>query len=67
MVTVLAALTGLMLAEMGLPLINAAGGLTLAINYAVVVPALILLSLVVGIAAGLYPAVLLSRFRVRPY
>ncbi|MBZ6382245.1 ABC transporter permease [Sphingomonas sanguinis] len=62
LVTVLAALIGLMLAEVGLPLINAAGGLTLAINYAVVVPALILLSLVVGIAAGLYPAVLLSRF-----
>lgn len=57
-----AALLGLMLAELGLPLVNAAGGLSLTMPYAVVVPALALLVLVVGILAGLYPAVLLSRF-----
>ncbi|WP_322966261.1 FtsX-like permease family protein [Sphingomonas fuzhouensis] len=58
----LAALGGLILAELGLPLINAAGGLKLALDYAVVIPALVALALVVGVAAGLYPAVLLSRF-----
>jgi len=62
LVAVLAALGGLILAELGLPPINAAGGLTLALDYAVVVPALALLALVVGGLAGLYPAVLLSRF-----
>ena len=44
------------------PVINAAGGLMLTIPYAVVVPALALLAIVVGVAAGLYPALLLSRF-----
>ena len=57
-----AALMGLMLAEMGLPLINAAGGISLTMPYGVVVPALALLVLIVGIVAGLYPAVLLARF-----
>jgi putative ABC transport system permease protein len=58
-----AALLGLVLAEIGLPLINAAGGLTLAIPYVVVVPGLVVLSLVVGVLAGFYPAVLLARFQ----
>jgi len=57
-----AALVGLILAELGLPLVNAAGGLSLVIPYGVVVPALAALVLVVGIMAGLYPAVLLARF-----
>lgn len=57
-----AALAGLILAELGLPLVNAAGGLSLAIPYGVVVPALVALALIVGIVAGLYPAVLLARF-----
>ncbi len=58
----LAALIGLMLAELSLPLVNAAGGLSLTIPYLVVVPLLMLLVLVVGIAAGFYPALLLSRY-----
>lgn len=61
----IAALLGLALAEAGLPLVNAAGGLTLAIHYVtpdgVVLP-LIVLVLLVGLAAGAYPALLLSRF-----
>lgn len=57
-----AALIGLILTELGLPLINAAGGLTLAIPYRIVAPALAGLVLCVGVIAGLYPAVLLSRF-----
>ncbi|MEP9403152.1 ABC transporter permease [Sphingomonas silueang] len=57
-----AALVGLILAELGLPLVNAAGGLVLTIPYAVVVPALVVLALVVGAAAGAYPALLLSRY-----
>lgn len=60
--TALAALVALALAELGLPLVNAAAGLALSIPYATVVPALLVLSIVVGIGAGLYPAVLLSRF-----
>ncbi|MEI5687591.1 FtsX-like permease family protein [Sphingomonas kyungheensis] len=57
----LAALLGLILAELGLPLVNAAGGLSLTIPYTLVVPALIALAVVIGIAAGFYPAVLLAR------
>lgn len=57
-----AALIGLIIGELGLPFVNAAGGLSLAIPYAIVVPALMALVIVVGIVAGLYPAVLLSRF-----
>jgi len=58
----LAGLAGLILAEVGLPLVNAAGGLSLAIPYAQVVPLLAALALVLGVVAGLYPALLLSRF-----
>ncbi|WP_242098621.1 ABC transporter permease [Sphingomonas sp. CROZ-RG-20F-R02-07] len=58
----LAALVGLILAETGLPMVNAAGGLSLAVPYTIVVPALAALVLIVGIMAGLYPAVLLARF-----
>lgn len=57
-----AALVGLILAELGLPLVNAAGGLSLTVPYIIVVPALALLTLMVGCIAGFYPAVLLSRF-----
>jgi putative ABC transport system permease protein len=61
----IAALLGLALAEAGLPLVNAAGGLQIGIDYVgrngVLLP-LILLVLVVGAFAGAYPAVLLSRF-----
>lgn len=57
-----AALVGLILAELGLPLVNAAGGLPLSIPYPVVVPALGGLAIIVGLAAGVYPALLLSRF-----
>ncbi|MGN7161625.1 ABC transporter permease [Sphingomonas sp. SAFR-052] len=58
----IAALGGLILAELGLPLVNAAGGLSLTIPYEVVVPALALLTVIVGVLAGVYPAILLSRF-----
>ncbi|MXO64791.1 ABC transporter permease [Altericroceibacterium endophyticum] len=59
----LASLLGLILAELGLPLINAAGGLSLTIPYALVVPALVLLTLVAGFLAGIYPALVLSRYQ----
>lgn len=59
---VLAALLGLTLAEAGLPLVNAAGGTALAIPYGWVLPLLGGVTLVVGLAAGLYPALVLSRF-----
>jgi len=57
-----AALLGLILAELGLPLINAAGGLSLTMPYALVVPLLALLALIVGTGAGFYPAIVLARF-----
>jgi len=57
-----AAVIGLALAELGLPFANAAGGLSLSIPYLTVVPALAVLTLVVGLLAGLYPAAILSRF-----
>jgi putative ABC transport system permease protein len=58
----IAALLGLIIAEMGLPMVNAVGGLSLTVPYLTVVPVLALLILIVGIAAGFYPAVLLARF-----
>lgn len=62
MTVAIAALIGLILAELGLPLVNAAGGLALSIPYGLVVPALVLLVLIVGVAAGFYPALLLSGY-----
>ena len=59
---VIAALAGLIIAELGLPMVNAAGGLSLTVPYLTVVPVLALLVLIVGVAAGFYPAVLLARF-----
>jgi putative ABC transport system permease protein len=58
----LAALAGLILTELGLPLVNAAGGLSLVIPYSLVVPLLAALALLVGVVAGFYPALLLSTF-----
>ena len=62
----LAALIGLALAELALPFLNAAGGTKLALDYVggdSIVPLMLLLVLVVGGIAGLYPAFLLSSFR----
>lgn len=62
----LATLLGLALAELALPMINAIGGTALGLTYwgeASILPALLLLVLGVGLAAGLYPALVLSRFR----
>ncbi len=62
----LAALIGLALAELALPLVNAVGGMTLSIAYfgaGSVLPPLALMVLVVGVIAGIYPAIVLTRFR----
>ncbi len=63
--TAIAAFVGLVLAECSVPLINAAAGLTLHIDYfgrdGVLLPMLVLV-LVVGNVAGIYPALVLSRF-----
>ncbi|MCA0979359.1 ABC transporter permease [Qipengyuania flava] len=58
-----ASLLGLILAELGLPFVNAAGGLSLDIPYALVVPALVVLSIIAGVLAGFYPAMVVSRFQ----
>jgi len=63
---VLAVLIGLALCELTLPLINAAGGLALKLDYfgpdGAVAPVLVAL-LLVGVGAGVYPALILSRFQ----
>ncbi len=63
---VMAAVIGLALCELSLPLLNAAGGLNLKLHYLGrdgLVPILIVTTLAVGCGAGLYPALFLSRFR----
>jgi len=62
----LAALIGLALCELALPLVNAAGGLALRIDYLgkeSVGPFLLATVIAVGLGAGLYPALVLSRFQ----
>lgn len=64
--TAMAALLGLALCEAALPLVNAAGGLSLRIAYlgpqSVLWP-LAGVVLAVGLGAGVYPALVLTRFR----
>ncbi|MGI4876579.1 MAG: FtsX-like permease family protein, partial [Janthinobacterium lividum] len=61
----IAGVIGLALAESGLPLVNAASGLSLTMRYlgwdGVLLPWLLTVILV-GVGAGLYPALVLSRF-----
>ena len=61
----LAAFIGLVLSELGLPLVDAAAGLSLTMHYfgeqGVILP-LIVLVVLVGVVAGIYPAIVLSRF-----
>ncbi|WBO22219.1 ABC transporter permease [Sphingomonas abietis] len=63
--TALAGLLGLALSEIGLPLINAAAGISLKLEYfgadGVLLP-LVVLVILVGFIAGLYPAIVLARF-----
>ena len=62
----IAALIGLALAELALPFVNSVGGLTLSIDYwgvHSVLPPLALLVILVGVAAGAYPAFVLSQYR----
>ncbi|MGN6376017.1 MAG: ABC transporter permease [Sphingomonas sp.] len=61
-----AALIGLALAELALPFVNSIGGLSLSIDYwgaHSVLPPLLLLVVLVGVAAGAYPAFVLSQYR----
>jgi putative ABC transport system permease protein len=62
----LGALLGVALCELALPLVNAAGGLSLKLDY-VQDPALLLAILmtvaIIGLGAGAYPALVLSRFQ----
>lgn len=61
-----AALIGLALAELALPFVNSLGGTSLAIHYlgaqSILLP-LIVLVVIVGVLAGIYPAFVLSNFR----
>jgi putative ABC transport system permease protein len=62
----LGALLGVALCELALPLVNAAGGLSLKIDYVqdVSLPLVIVLTVaMIGLGAGIYPALVLSRFQ----
>ena len=62
----LAALVGLAMTELALPLVNATGGLSLRLDYLgadSVLPFVVGVVLLVGLGAGAYPAFLLSRYR----
>ncbi|SFJ07610.1 putative ABC transport system permease protein [Sphingomonas sp. NFR04] len=64
--TALAALLGLAVVEVALPMVNAIGGTDLHLRYwgsGTILPALLALILGVGLIAGAYPAFVLSRFR----
>jgi putative ABC transport system permease protein len=58
-----AALIGLALTELALPVVNALGGWAVRMNYALLVPLLLGLILVLGVGAGFYPALLLAAYR----
>jgi putative ABC transport system permease protein len=62
-VVALAALIGLAATELALPVVNALGGWAVRLDYAVVLPWLLGLIVVVGLGAGAYPAVLLANYR----
>lgn len=59
----LASLVGLALAEAAIPLLNSLGGWSVAIDYRRVVPLLVLLVVIVGLGAGIYPSMLLAAYR----
>jgi putative ABC transport system permease protein len=62
----LAALIGLALCELALPAVNAAGGLALQLDYlrdSWLWATILAVIVVVGVGAGLYPALILSRFQ----
>ncbi len=58
-----AALLGLAITELAVPVVNALGGWGIAIDYALVVPGLLALVLLLGLVAGFYPAMLLASYR----
>jgi len=62
----LGALLGLALCELALPLVNAAGGLSLRLDYASdpgLIGTVLLVVIAVGFGAGAYPALILSQFQ----
>jgi putative ABC transport system permease protein len=66
---VVSVLIGLALAELSLPLVNALGGGSLKLTYwgdDSVLPWALALAVAIGLGAGLYPAMLLSRFEPAP-
>ena len=59
----LAGLLGLSVCELAVPALDTMGGWSVRIDYPAVLSWLALLTIAVGVGAGLYPALLLSRFR----
>jgi putative ABC transport system permease protein len=62
-VVALAALIGLSATELALPVVNALGGWAVRLDYGLVALWLVGVVVVVGLGAGLYPAVLLANYR----
>jgi len=62
LITTLATLLSVLFVEVLLPVFNNLAGIKLSINYQQLFLFIILLTLVVGIFSGIYPAILLSRF-----
>jgi putative ABC transport system permease protein len=58
-----AALIGLALSELAIPMVNTLQGWALQIKYAEVIPLLAVLVVLVGLGAGAYPAILLANYR----
>jgi len=58
-----AALIGLALTELAVPVVNALGGWAVRINYAQTVPLVLILVILLGGVAGFYPAILLAAYR----
>ena len=59
----LAALIGLALTELAIPVVNVLGGWAVRIDYGQALPLLAVLIALVGIVAGLYPAMLLAAYQ----
>jgi putative ABC transport system permease protein len=59
----LAAVIGLAITELAVPLANALGGWAITIDYSQVVPLLLGITVALGLGAGFYPAVLLAAYR----
>ena len=62
LITVLSGLIGLLLANGAQPYFSAIAGIEIAIEQIILIPSILVSSLVIGVLAGIYPALVLSSF-----